>query len=286
VRVLLASDGSPGAAQAAAAAGSTTWPDDSILRVVSVVDADVGVAIDDHVQSQLDDVVRSLARPGRSVESAVLRGRPARVIVDEAHRFRADLVIVGSRGHGPVSSLVLGSVSAEVVDHAPCPVLVARQPHIERAVLATDDSPAALYAEAILSQWRMFAEVPIRVVSVADVVLPWSTGIAPTMYQQVVDTYARDLEHAKSEHLRVAEESAARLRAHGRRAESNMRAGDAAAQIISAASEWDADLIVLGSRGRTGLARVLLGSVARNVLHGSQASVLIVRSAVEADLSS
>lgn len=298
MRVLLAHDGSPGASQAAALAARVAWPDDSILRVVAVVEpvgtplaarwtgsptpsAVVDEAITDYLQSVLADVVRSLAQPRRSVDSVLLRGRPANAIVDEADRFGADLVIVGSRGHGPVSSLLLGSVSAEVVDHASCPVLVARQTEIGRAVFATDDSPAARRAEALLSEWSTFADVPIRVVSVADVSLPWSTGIAPTMYQQVVDTYARDLEYAKSDHLRIVEESAARLREHNRDAEANVRAGDAASQIIAAAGEWNANLIVIGSRGRTGLARVVLGSVARNVLHGTQASVLVVRGPAE-----
>ena len=56
-----------------------------------------------------------------------------------------------------------------------------------------------------------------------------------------------------------------------------MRDGDAAGEIIAAAEQRGADLIVLGSRGRTGLTRLLLGSVARNVLSGSTASVLVVR---------
>jgi nucleotide-binding universal stress UspA family protein len=53
--------------------------------------------------------------------------------------------------------------------------------------------------------------------------------------------------------------------------------GDAAAEIVAEAESWGADLVVMGSRGRTGLTRILLGSVARNVLQGSRSSVLIVR---------
>jgi nucleotide-binding universal stress UspA family protein len=52
--------------------------------------------------------------------------------------------------------------------------------------------------------------------------------------------------------------------------------GDAATAIIAAAHEFEADLVVIGSRGQTGLARMVLGSVARNVLHGSGSSVLVV----------
>ncbi|MCZ7538316.1 MAG: universal stress protein [Acidimicrobiia bacterium] len=60
-----------------------------------------------------------------------------------------------------------------------------------------------------------------------------------------------------------------------------MRVGDAAAEILEEASTWRADLIVLGSRGLTGLSRLLLGSVARNVLQGTESSVLIVHDAAE-----
>jgi nucleotide-binding universal stress UspA family protein len=96
------------------------------------------------------------------------------------------------------------------------------------------------------------------------------------MYGQVMDAYARDLAEAEEEHARLAAESVAALTAAGREATARTSTGDAAAEIIAAAGEWKADLIVLGSRGRTGLTRLLLGSVARNVLHGSEASVLVV----------
>jgi len=85
---------------------------------------------------------------------------------------------------------------------------------------------------------------------------------------------------SRAEHTRIGDESVARLRAAGREAEADIRTGDAAAEIIGVAAELKADLVVLGSHGRTGLTRVLLGSVAQNVLHGGTSSVLIVREAI------
>lgn len=104
------------------------------------------------------------------------------------------------------------------------------------------------------------------------------TEIAAYQEKQVtkVEPHARDLAEATAEHTRIAEETTARLRARGRQAEAVIRAGDAAAEIITAAADVAADLVVIGSRGRTGLTRVVLGSVARNVLHGSTASVMVV----------
>lgn len=294
MRILLAHDGSTEAAEAANLVRDIAWPPNSVLRVISVIEptgvaltswADGGAgyspAMDVQISAYYDDalaeVVQLLSDPGRAVEGALLRGRPASVIVDEARTFAADLVVVGSRGHGSIASLVLGSVSGEVVDHAPCPVLVARNAGLARVIFAADDSPSAGIAEALLAHWPIFEGPPIRVVSVADVVQPWQTGIAPTMYGQVIEAYARDVEEAKAQHQRIADDSAARLRGAGRHATAELRSGDAASEIIASAGEWNADLVVLGSRGRTGLTRLLLGSVARNVVNGSTASILVVR---------
>src|SRR5699024_148939 len=115
------------------------------------------------------------------------RGRPASVLIDTADAFDADLIVVGSRGHGRVAALILGSVSSEVVDHAARPVLVARQAEAREVVFATDGSDAAAHVGSILATWPIFDRVPIHVVSVADVDQPWHTGVAPTMYRQVVD---------------------------------------------------------------------------------------------------
>lgn len=288
MRVLVAYDGSNGATEAVAVVASAAWPKDSLVRVVSVIEPVVmpmhgpwaDDAFDAAIAAQAGDrnaeVVRRLKVPQRSVDGAVLRGRPATVIIDEARTFAADLIVIGSRGQGPIASLLLGSVSTEVIDHAPCPVFVARAPTVRQVVFATDESPSALAAESLVAEWPIFDGLPIRVVSVAHVVHAWTTGVAPTMYRQVLAAYAADLRDAKRTHLRAAEDAAERLRGAGRLAEPEMRQGDPAAEIIAAAEERGADLIVLGSRGRTGVARLLLGSVARNVLSGTTGSVLIV----------
>lgn len=298
MRVLVAYDGSAGADRAVALAEAITWPDGSVLRVVSVIEPtvmpiagpwdhgaafvpDLDAATTAYADSTMLAVVERLRASGASVEGVVLAGRAASAIIDDALEFRADLVIVGSRGHGTIASLLMGSVSSEVVDHASCPVLVARDAMMSRVVFATDGSPSSQAAEAVLARWPIFAGVPMSVVSVADVVHPWTIGIAPTMYEQAADAYAAELREAKDDHQRTAAEAAARLRERGRLAEAEVRDGNPASQIVALAAERGADLIVLGSRGRTGLSRLVLGSVARNVLSGSTTSVLIVRTGAD-----
>lgn len=287
MRVLVAYDGSDGAMKAVGLVGSAAWPSASLIRVVSVVEpivvpsrepwrneAMATLASTDAADRNAESV-RRLRSPDRSVEGAVLHGRPATVVVDEAHTFGADVIVMGSRGRGSIASLLLGSVSAEVTDQAGCPVLVARAPAMTQVVLATDESPSALAAESIVIEWPIFAALPIRVVSVAETVHPTS-GVAPFMVDQVRAAHAEYRHELTGAHQRAAEEAAERLRHAGRPAESEIREGDAAAEIIAVADERSADLIVLGSRGRTGLKRLLLGSVARNVLSGTKASVLVV----------
>ncbi|HET8784088.1 MAG TPA: universal stress protein [Candidatus Limnocylindrales bacterium] len=295
MRVVVAYDGSKGAEQALALADAIRWPAGTTLRIVTVIEPpllylgpplggpvvvpEIDEDLTAYAQELASDAARRLRSDRRTVETVVLHGRPGSALVEEAERSAADLVICGSRGHGRVLSLLLGSVSAEIVDHAPCPVLVARKTSLGRVVFATDGSAASAAAETLLATWPIFEGVPIRVVTVADVAEPWHTGIAPTLYAQVLEAHARDLDQAKTECRRIADEAAARLRAAGRDAQAELRTGGAAAEIIAATEATGADLVVIGSRGQTGLAGILLGSVARNVLHGSKASVLVVRGA-------
>ena len=292
MRVLIAFDGSAGAAEAVALAHAAAWPSQSRLRIVSVVEPGSWIPplprvpmtaapilepeLVAYLEEQLGEIADRLA-PARRVETAILRGRAANAIIADARDFGADLVMVGSRGHGPIASLVLGSVSAEVVDRAHCPVLVARRGIVRRAVLATDGSPSARAAEDTVAGWPIFDGLPIDVVSVADAIRPLTSGIAPMFQLQARDAYAQDLQAAIEGAERVASEAAGRLREAGREADAAVGRGDPAAEIVTFAADREADLIVIGSRGRSAVAEIVLGSVARNVLAGSQASVLVVR---------
>jgi nucleotide-binding universal stress UspA family protein len=296
MRALLAYDGSAGSEQAASLLLGLPLPEGTVVRVIAAAEPafalapvaplaphdlgfnqDIQDQIVAHLKSEVDQVVERLRSAGTEVDGDVVYGRPATVLVDEARRFEADVIVAGSRGHGTIATLVLGSVSAELVDHAPAPVLIARKPEATRILLAVDGAPAASRAEQLLAESPAFAAMPIPVVSVAGVVRPWHTGLAPTMHRQALDAYSKDVEEAKGRHTEIAQRAADRLRAAGHDASATMRVGDAAAEIIEEATASGSDLLVLGSRGLSGLSRLLLGSVARNVLQGTQSSVLVVR---------
>lgn len=295
MRILLATDGSAGADTARALVDAVHWPAGSTVRVVSAIDpleavfgapwapavaANLDQLEADRVaaaEQTLEQAVRGLAHVYGTVERKVVRGRPGWAVVEEARHFAADVIVVGTRGHGAIASMLLGSVSAEVTDHAPCPVLVARLPHLTRVVLADDGSDFARAAEQVLTSWPIFGQVAIETVSVAHLASPWTSGLAPTVFAEAVGDYGRTAATLIRDYTEIAESAARRLRQAGLRASALAAQGDPAATIISIAEKSQAELIVLGTHGRTGLRRVLLGSVARNVMLHAHCSVLVVR---------
>ena len=79
------------------------------------------------VEDSAAQIKRSFPDSNLSIETEVRLGGPARVIVDEAKEWNADLIVVGSHGRGFLGRLTLGSVSDAIVHHAPCSVLIARR---------------------------------------------------------------------------------------------------------------------------------------------------------------
>jgi nucleotide-binding universal stress UspA family protein len=173
----------------------------------------------------------------------------------------------------------MGSVSAEVVDHAPCPVLVARHPSVSRLVVGADGSESAERALALLRRWPIFAGHPATVVTVGDA--GQTPGRAATaLYPALMDRHA-SREERRAQLAQVAERGARDLARAGLAATVELREGDPADQLIRVATAEGADLIVVGSRGLSTLPRLLLGSVARKVLLHAPQSVLVVREARE-----
>jgi nucleotide-binding universal stress UspA family protein len=194
----------------------------------------------------------------------------------------ADLVVVGHRGLGPWESRVLGSVSAEVVDHAPCPVLVVRDDHVGPIVLADDGSPDARAAARLVVDWPLLRGLPVRVVGVVDDGFPYAAAVAPPLYAETMNRFTEAVEAERRSRTATCEAVADALRDDGIDASVEIRNGDPAHEIVAAARSSNAGLVVVGTRGQTGIRRLILGSVARNVLLSAPCSVLVVRAGVRA----
>ena len=300
MRVLLATDGSHSAAVAAELVRNVPWPKGTSIDAVRVVEErsqesevgmwpsvglivprEVSTAAVQEAEDSLVALTTAFRESGLESGHSVLRGRPADALLDWIDRHRPDLVIVGNRGVSRFERVLLGSVSGELVDGSPVPVLVARRPTIERVVVAVDGSEIAREALATVRRWPFLALADMRTVSVVAAPVAWWPGdIVPGPETATADQLATT--DATREHVVIATEAAVALRTAGFRAEPVVLSGSPAHSIVAFASDWGADLVILGSHGRTGLARLLLGSVARNVLHHAGSSVLIVRRHAEA----
>jgi nucleotide-binding universal stress UspA family protein len=301
MRVLLATDGSDSAAVAAELVRNVPWPMGTSIDAVRVVEErgqelaigawpgvglrvpgrEVSTAAIQEAEDSLVALTMSLHGSGLETRHTVLRGRPADALLDWIDRQRPDLVIVGNRGVSPFERAVLGSVSGELVDGSPVPVLVARRPTLERVVVAVDGSDIAAEALATVRRWPFLALADIRTLSVVAAPAAWWPGdIVPGLEAATADRLATT--EATREHEAIATDAAVALRTAGFRAEPEVLSGSPAHVIVAFATDWGADMVILGSHGRTGLARLLLGSVARNVLHHAGSSVLIVRRHAEA----
>ncbi len=295
MRVLLALDGSPSADRARALTTALAWPEGSIVRIVAALDVAPALwggpwipaipvdadQLEEEAVAELTRVLTEARGPleaaGLAVEAELLRGRPSAAIAEDAKLWGPYLVVVGSRGHGPVETAVLGSVSAAVVDHAACPVLVARGDHVSRVILAEDGSPAGMAARDVVATWPAFTSIPVLVVGVVDVAAPWRSGIAPTMFAAAMDVYTEMLTTARTTHREIVAATEAHLRAAGRTATGELREGDPADQLRRAATDAAGDLLVVGSRGHVGITRLVMGSVAHSVLTHAHCSVLVVK---------
>ena len=289
MRLLVGYDGSASADEALKLVTGLAWPATSECRIVvagevafatyapgMVMDAATVQTIYDARQADAERLAtaasRRVDRPGLAATWEVGFGRPANTILDAADRFHPDLLVVGNRGLGPLTSALLGSVSEELVDHAPCPILVARGTDLRRVVLAEDGSADAQAASALLLRWPIFRASEIQVVSVSGVPVQPEGAAEPAAIAG-----QRVAQEALATTVELARTTAERLSRAGLHADTSIRQGDPAAEILAAAGDWSADLIVIGTRGQTGLTRLLHGSVARKVLEHAHCSVLVER---------
>lgn len=225
-----------------------------------------------------DDIRAQMERacPGARAEIDVLVERvpEAAAIVDDAESRKADLIVVGSRGATGLRRMALGSVAESVVRHAHCSVLVARpSPSSRHVLVATDLSDSSLLAIQAADEEARRRQAKLTVLHCMDFAPPMmALGFAPAVPADPADPHSRSAQ-AKEARLQV-QATLARL---GVKAEVLVDPGWARAAVPNAAEQLSAELVVVGTHGRTGLRRMLLGSVAESVVRHAPCSVLVVR---------
>jgi nucleotide-binding universal stress UspA family protein len=226
------------------------------------------------VARQLDEVAARVAGGGLTVTRELARGHAATEIV-RAASTNADLIVMGTLGRTGMAHLLLGSVAERTVREAHCPVLVVRP----------GDAPAALPRTLL---------VPIDFSAGSDRAVEYARELLVALGGgQVVLVHAHDVEELPSlspphrESLAWAlakyapkelEDVKAELGGSGLGCQVHIERGPPAPVICERARSERADWIVMGSHGRSGPSRWLIGSVAERVLRHAPCSVLVLRS--------
>jgi nucleotide-binding universal stress UspA family protein len=229
-----------------------------------------------HQQAMQALVERTCKVTGRAASefSAVLEeGTPYACIVGLAEQTGAELIVVGDRGASGLSRMLLGSVAERVVRYAHAPVLIARAgARTGKVLVATDLSDPSMPAIAAAARearrngvtvTAIHCVEPMRIVGGPDYNLALASAAIPGLQDEV----------KAADQKKLAEV----LEHFGLNGESRTVVGTPAVTVVSLAEELAAELIVIGTRGKTGLKRVLLGSVAESIVRHAPCSVLVVR---------
>jgi nucleotide-binding universal stress UspA family protein len=222
------------------------------------------------------------------ITTALLEGSVADTLYAHALTSRADLVVMTTHGHGPLPRIHLGSVADALVRRLPIPTLLARphdealdllesvHEHVFQHVLIPLDG--STLAEAILEPAVALGapmDAEYTLLQVLD--LP-TIGYAPALHATGADERILNQWRGEAQHYldRVTE----RFGARGLRVRAHTMTGSPASAILEYAREHAVDVIAIATHGRSGLARVLMGSVAGAVLRGAGVPVLPFRPSI------
>ena len=210
---------------------------------------------------------------GLTVHHHVRVGAPFAELIIGCSELGGGLLIVGARKHGGLSGLLLGSTADRVLRKASVPVLLARHalPEKPSCILAPTDfseasRPALGEALALARRWDARI-VLLHVIEPIVQAYAWATDLAGG------EIYVIEPEELQPEWDALI----AQLDLKGVRWEQQTIKGEVSTTVADVARSLSADLIVMGTHGRTGLTHALLGSVAEGVARAADTSVLTVR---------
>jgi nucleotide-binding universal stress UspA family protein len=219
---------------------------------------DLLARLEEEIRTQLESIKAEAAGKGVTLETRVRRSVSAyAAILEEAKEVQPGLIIMGRYGRTGLARLMVGSVTARVIGYSPFKVLVVPREAIlsfERILVANDGSPCsqAAWQEALAVTQRVGAS--LFAVSVAR-----EEGEI-TMVEEIV---RKMLAEANRQGVPLTT-----LSPQGQQPD------DA---IVQAALRYQVSLIIMGSHGRTGLKRLLMGSVTERVIGQAPCPVLIVK---------
>lgn len=286
--VLIPTDGSDHSVRAAEHGHSLAQLFDATVHVINVVDIqgaagmfDAG-GIDQSINDQLIaegetaiEAVEAVVGERDSVTTTVVKGEPSETILEYADDHDVDVITMGTHGRTGLNRYIAGSVTERVVRLADVPVLTVRATdqsqlvgEYDEVLIPTDGSePAAMAIDHGLAiAQKTGARIhAVNIVDVGDV------AVSPN-YTPPTEV----IEHLESEGEAATDRIATQARARGLDAITEVREGFPASDLLDYADEHDIDLITMGTTGRTGLNRYLLGSTTERIIRHAEIPVLAV----------
>ncbi len=266
-RVVAGTDGSARAEEAVRQGARLASANGASLRVAFVVDSGHphDSDVDREANEALGRAVEAARSGGAEAETRVLGGDPVESLVVEAEEHAADLLCVGPDAGFVARGMRLGRVAAHVLRHAPCSVLVGREagPRFPSRVLCAVDGSESSTATA-----RLAGGIAAR--SGAELRL---LHVIPVFRGDSTEWIVGSDDEAPPELVPATEA----VRELGIEPHRQMAMGRAEEALVAIGKRDDVDLVVVGSRGLSGLSRVLLGSVSEYVAQHAHCSVLVAR---------
>lgn len=215
-------------------------------------------------RQHLESVKARALKEGVECEIIVHQGEePYQYIIEEAAKHQVDMIVMGRRGRTGLKRLMMGSVTARTIGHSPVNILVvprAARIDFKNIVIATD---ASKFSEKAAEEAIEIAKGSGASLYAIAVTRPDAT---PERIRESEDALLRIKTASEKEGIKIETEHV-RNRPHEKIYEA----------IIEFAKRHNADLIVVGSHGRTGISRLLMGSVAERVIGHSDCAVLVVK---------
>lgn len=277
-RILLATDGSDAAETASTHAASLAVATGATLYLLHVVDErrsenspqqDLTVQ---EAEAMLESLAETLTGEERHPEIAVRTGRPDEVIVEYAGDHDIDLVVLGATGKTGLARYLLGSITERVVRRSDTPVLTipagatADHPLYGSILVPTDGSETATTALDLAGTLASELGADIHILSAVDPV-PVGLDVRHPVVLDALGEYAHETVDAAEARLKKAGVDAVTAAVH---------TGAPYRTINEYVEAHEIGLVVMGTHGRGGIDRYLLGSVTEKVLRTSAVPVLTV----------
>ncbi len=237
-----------------------------------------------NILKHMEDTFRSSSL---TVHSVVIDGTPGEEILKAIAKHHIDLVALGTRGLSKISSFLLGSVSEWVLNEAPCSVLIVRgKPRQKKSVkgmnilIGTDGSPDAQEGIKFFNNVVFPPSTTLTILHVVRKKIHQTAQLLTANHSQHVEfkKLAEDLLKARGrEGAKLLEDTKKSLVCDELKIRENLAFGHEAEELLKAIKRIRADLVIVGSKGLTGLRRFLLGSVAHKLAHHAQCSVLVAK---------